>query len=179
MDLVEVLTTFFAEVLVGGALLCENTDASAVLPDLADVALYEEARDFLGQLDASEEVGFGILLPVLGILFEGRRPWVFLGAADAADRLVVLLQLVVGVCHFVRVDADDLVANVLLPARTTTGQDGVFEVVERFGGEGSGRGGFGRGRLVQGPRVPLATAGNARGGRSRVLRLGDGIASGS
>lgn len=98
-DLVQVFSTFLAVVFFWQGAVINKTDAGAVLPDLADVALDEEARQIVCH-DRRED-GFNVVAIAGGLLevLKGRRAGVVLIAADAADGLVVLLDVVV-VEHF-------------------------------------------------------------------------------
>lgn len=115
MDLVQILATLLTEVFVGRTLFGENTDASTMLPDFADIALDEKSRYFVRQLDASKEVGLWIVLSLFRILLERWRARVFVEATDTSYRLVVLLNVVTPSSHIVRIDTR-LVAGVLLGA---------------------------------------------------------------
>lgn len=119
VNLVQVFATFLAEVLVWRRLFRENADTGAVLPDFADIALHEETRNLVRQLDACEEVCFGVVLAMLEVVFEGRGTRVFVKTADAADGLVVLLDVIV-VDHTVRIRAD-LIADFVLAAGASSG----------------------------------------------------------
>lgn len=59
MDLVKILAALFTKVLVGRAFGAEYANASAVLPDLANVALNEEASDFVGEVYGRKNLGVG------------------------------------------------------------------------------------------------------------------------
>jgi hypothetical protein len=54
---VKILTALFAKILIWGAFGTKNANASAVLPDLADVALDEEAGNFIGEIDSCKDLG--------------------------------------------------------------------------------------------------------------------------
>lgn len=127
VNLVEVFATILAKILVGGALFGENADTGAVLPNFADIALHEETRDFIRQLDACKEIRFWIRLPAFCVVFEGRGPRVFIEAADTTDGLVVLLDLVI-VGHIVGISAN-LVADVVLAAGAASWKETIVEVV--------------------------------------------------
>jgi hypothetical protein len=99
MYLVEVLSALLAEVLVGRALLGHDADAGAMLPHLADVALHEEARNIVCNLERRVWVALWPIAHDSDVFPSRRRAGVLVEAADAADGLVVLLNVVAGVTH--------------------------------------------------------------------------------
>ena len=174
-DLVQVLPTLLTIVFFGEGAVVNQPNTGAMLPDLADVALDEEACKIVGH-DRRED-GFnvvavpGCLLEILG----GRRPGVVFVAADAADGLVVLLDVVV-VEHFdfayddrreVLVVVLDRVGSSASAARGRRGGVvGDGKVVGRLRRKRRGRCGFlGRPCLVKGLVGAVDAARDAGGGR--------------
>jgi hypothetical protein len=112
-----------------------------VLPDLADVTLDEEASQVIGQLDGVYWLEINCIFERLapGFVIEGREARVVVKAADTADGLVVLLNIVVVVAydgHFVRVDLGLLVSIVVLSAGAPSAEERVVVGARR------GRGGI-------------------------------------
>jgi hypothetical protein len=121
---VEVFSTLFAEILVWRAFRAKNADASAVLPDLADIALDEEAGNIFCKLNASKKVCIGAI--------DGRLSWVVLRAADAADGLVILvvLDLIASDDHVYSLVSRGLFGLFVLATLPSPTEQGVFKVVE-------------------------------------------------
>lgn len=92
MYFVQIFAALFAKIFVGGAFDAENSDAGAVLPDFADVALHKETRHIVCELNRRKDFS---VRPV-----DRRRTWVIFRATDAADGLVLLvLRVITGVGH--------------------------------------------------------------------------------
>ena len=89
-DLVEVLSALLAEVLVWAGLFLHDAHAAAVLPDLADVALDEEAAQIIG-LDFSIRRASARLARVRG----ASTARVLLEATHAAGHLVLFGHVVI------------------------------------------------------------------------------------
>lgn len=66
--LVEIFSTLLTKILLWRALLGHYSDASAVLPNFTDVALYEEPRSFVGEFQSREETAILSVFRVLGIV---------------------------------------------------------------------------------------------------------------
>lgn len=130
----EVSATPFAEIFVWTGFFCHDAHAGAVLPDFADVALYEEAGRLVG--DIGREDGLDVcrfFKNRLDLLVEGRRTGVVIEAANAANGLVLLLGVVIVVGRFNCLNfCRDSVALVSLSAGPTSsakrvvGHDCVF-----------------------------------------------------
>lgn len=56
MNPVEVFSTLLAKVFIRRALCAEDADARAVLPDLTDITLNEEASNIFSEFNGSKEV---------------------------------------------------------------------------------------------------------------------------
>lgn len=177
----------FAVVLdiLGIGLLGGEADASAVLPCVADLALHEEAGQLVGDLDGEDAFVVNCVLDaVLRVLVKGRRARVLVVAADAADGLVVLLDVVGRGRHADDVWPGQLVAVVVLAAGAATSKDGVLgggRVLGRLGRERPGAGGLlGRPGLGEAPGGSIDSSGNARcGGGNLRLGLGEPRARGA
>jgi len=98
---VEVSATPFAEIFVWTGFLCHDANAGAVLPDLADVALYEKAGRLVGNIGREDGLDVCRFFENrLNFLVEGRRARVVVEAANAANGLVLLLGVVIVVGCF-------------------------------------------------------------------------------
>jgi hypothetical protein len=98
---VEVSATPFAEIFVWTGFFCHDANAGAVLPDFADVALYEEAGRLVGNIGREDGLDVcGFFEDCLDFLVEGRGARVVVEAANAANGLVLLLGVVIVVGRF-------------------------------------------------------------------------------
>lgn len=95
----EVLPTLFAKVFVRRAFLGHDADARAMLPDFADVALDVESRNIVRYIEAREYDGVMGVFRLLRLVVQRGRTRVVVVAADAADSLVILLDVVAAVGH--------------------------------------------------------------------------------
>lgn len=131
MDLVKVLPALLAKIFIGRALGAKNANASAVLPDFADIALDIEASNIFRQLNCGEEVGVWSV--------HRRTARVVLRATDAPDSLILLfLEVVAAVCHVkIVVFYVLLVTVVVLTASPPSAKKGIVEVLKRLRRQGS------------------------------------------
>lgn len=103
VNFVQVFPTLFAKVFVGGALLCHDSDTGSVLPYLADIALHIEARYVVCDIESSQYYGVWGVSRLFGFGVKGWRARVVVEPANAADGLVILLNIIASVGHFYRV----------------------------------------------------------------------------
>lgn len=99
-ELMQILATLLAEVFVGTRFFGHDPNTTAVLPDLANVALYKQASGIVRNI--SREKGVepeGMLKAMLRVFVEWRRPLVLVVPADAAHGLVLVLVIAVAVRH--------------------------------------------------------------------------------
>jgi hypothetical protein len=61
MDLVKILAALFAKIFIGRAFGTEDANASAVLPDLANITLNKEAGNFVGEVYCCKDLGVGAI----------------------------------------------------------------------------------------------------------------------
>ena len=96
----KVLATVLAEVFVGTRFLCHDSNTKAVLPDLANVALYEESGCVVGEIGRK----YGIYVDrvfetLLDVVVNRWRAWILVKAANAADGLILFLDVFFPVTH--------------------------------------------------------------------------------
>lgn len=89
--LVKVAPTLLTKVLFWTRLLVLDSDTTTMLPDLANVALYEEACQVVGEVTRSWDfIVNGVLDARLGVLLARRREaGIVFETTDAANRLIV------------------------------------------------------------------------------------------
>lgn len=97
-----------------------------MLPRVADLALHKETSQLVGDLDGEDAFMVNCVLDaVLGVVVKGGRARVLIVAADAADGLVVLLDVVGGGRHADDVWPRQLVAVVVSAAGAAASKDGI------------------------------------------------------
>ena len=94
-----ILLTLLAKIFVGTRFFSPYSDASSVLPNLADVALHEKARYIIGRIcrssfDALPDPMFAVVVAVW------RRPWIVFVATDASNSAVVFSLFFYAIHHF-------------------------------------------------------------------------------
>lgn len=95
VNLVEVLTTLLAKIFIWRTFRAKDTDASAVLPNFANVALNEEASDVLSEFNGGKEIGvWSVDRWATRVVFR---------AADTPDGLIFFLEVIASVSHIVNV----------------------------------------------------------------------------
>lgn len=110
----EVFPTFFTEILLRESVVIAQTDTGAMLPNMTNVALYKESCKIFGYLSWEDGLKVDSLLGDAFEVLERGRAGVVLVAADAPDGLVVLLNVVSPVCHFVVVWVCSFILAVLV-----------------------------------------------------------------
>lgn len=167
VDFVQVFPTLFAEVFVGRALSAKYTNTRAVLPNLADVTLNEEASNILCEFNGDEEVCIRAV--------DGWTAWVLFRATDAPHGLVLFLHVFAAVYQLDCVRSRDPIL-VILSAFAPTTQKRVVEIFWRLRRQRGTRCGFSGRRLVDYPCIAISAAGRD-GGDGGVLGLRSGRAS--
>jgi hypothetical protein len=81
VDFVEVFSALFAEILVWRAFFRHDAYAGAMLPNFADIALYEKTRNLVRKFDPGEHICVLAILSMLQIIVYRRRTWVVVEAA--------------------------------------------------------------------------------------------------
>ena len=89
----KILAALLAEVLLWRRVVVKNADTAAVLPDLADVALDEDARSFFSSVGRCRRAVLLGLLLELGLNGGGQARIFGLAAHTARDFLLLLLLL--------------------------------------------------------------------------------------
>jgi len=88
---VKVLPTLLAIVFLRTSVFVHDPHTSTMLPDLASIALEEEARKIFCNIGNCDERLFNAILDTVLVVFaELWGAWIFLELANAADRLVVI-----------------------------------------------------------------------------------------
>lgn len=153
-NLVRFLATLLAKVFVRGRLGAEDSDASAMLPNLANVALNEEAGNIFSELMCEKEVG------LWGVDWRGAG--ILLRAADASDGLILLVLNVFASGHdnVIRGRPLGLVVLAAFPPAT---EERVVEVLERLRRQRSAGCRLARRGLIERPGIALEAARRARG----------------
>ena len=92
----QIFATLLAKILIRACFLGHDADAGTVLPDLANVALHKEAGCIVGDIGLKDGIDLEALLGTAppGVLVQGRRARVVVEAADAADGLVLLFNII-------------------------------------------------------------------------------------
>jgi hypothetical protein len=127
---VKVLFTTFTEVLVGTCVFPHNSDASTVLPDLANVALHKKAGQFLRNICKCNHRFFDALsYTMFAVLVAGwRRAWIILVAADASNGAIFLYVLFCAIRHldFDRLYLRSLIVSFVASSAFSTCLNGIF-----------------------------------------------------
>lgn len=96
----EVFPTFFAEVFIWARLFGHYSDAGAMLPNLANVALHKKSSRIVGNVGRKYRIDIvAVSQALLGVLVKGWRPGILVVPTDAAHSLVLVLYVVFTVCH--------------------------------------------------------------------------------
>ena len=126
----QVFATLLAVILdvFGVRLFSCEADTGTVLPRVADLTLHEEPSQVIRNLNGKDAFVVNCVFnTMLRVFIKGRRPWVLVMTADAADRLVVLVDLIGDGRHFDGLLLRLFVAVVVVfTARATAAKDGVF-----------------------------------------------------
>lgn len=151
VDFVKIFATLVAEIFVWGCFGAKDTNASTVLPHFTNVALDEEARNILCQLNRREKVG---VRP-----FNGWTPGIVLRVTYTPHSLVFfVLSIVTGMGRVQLVLTLGLLWFFFVAAFASAPKKSVLVAFQWFRGQGRTRCRLARGRLVVGSVVALGAA---------------------
>jgi hypothetical protein len=119
---VKIFATLFAKVFVRALFFALNSNAETMLPNFAGIALNEYSCEIFRNICFRERCNFTRVFDALFAVFfvNGGWAWIFVEAADAANRFVILDQFVCTVDHFYRVLFGRFILIFRLPTLSTS-----------------------------------------------------------